>query len=89
MRTRILASLILAGASFVIFFAVPGNVLGFELAHRKFGSKACGDLLEPAVQLAANGYPVSYMRAQGFRAARPIGATSSRPRPRQRRPCRP
>jgi gamma-glutamyltranspeptidase/glutathione hydrolase len=49
--------------------AVPGNVRGYELAHQKFGTRPWVDLLQPAIQLAAKGHPISYMRAQALRAA--------------------
>src|SRR5262245_39459056 len=49
--------------------AVPGNVRGFALAHQKFGSKPWADLLQPAIQLAVKGHPLSYMRAQALRTA--------------------
>jgi gamma-glutamyltranspeptidase / glutathione hydrolase len=39
---------------------VPGSVRGFELAHKKWGHKPWAELLEPAVKLAQDGYPVSY-----------------------------
>ena len=39
---------------------VPGTVRGLELAHQKYGHKPWADLLNPAVQLASEGYPVSY-----------------------------
>lgn len=39
---------------------VPGTVRGMELAHRKYGRKPWAQLLNPAIQLAAGGYPVSY-----------------------------
>jgi Gamma-glutamyltransferase len=47
--------------------AVPGYVKGLEAAHAKFGSKPWKDLLQPAIKLAQEGYPVSYMRAESFR----------------------
>src|SRR6266567_4349505 len=47
--------------------AVPGNVKGFETAHRKFGTKPWADLLQPAIQLASQGHPLSWMRAMAFR----------------------
>ena len=31
---------------------VPGTVRGFELAHRKYGSRKWADLIEPAIALA-------------------------------------
>ena len=39
---------------------VPGTVRGLELAHQKYGRKPWAELLDPAVQLAGEGYPVSY-----------------------------
>lgn len=39
---------------------VPGTVCGLELAHREYGRKAWAELLNPAIELASNGYPVSY-----------------------------
>src|SRR6266700_654061 len=33
--------------------AVPGNVKGYETAHQKFGTRPWGDLLQPAIKLAA------------------------------------
>ena len=49
--------------------AVPGNVRGFETAHRKFGMRPWPELLQPAIALASQGHPLSYMRAQAFRSA--------------------
>jgi gamma-glutamyltranspeptidase/glutathione hydrolase len=39
---------------------VPGTVRGLELAHSKYGRKPWAELLNPAVELASEGYPVSY-----------------------------
>jgi gamma-glutamyltranspeptidase/glutathione hydrolase len=39
---------------------VPGTVRGLELAHKKYGRKPWAQLIEPAVKLAADGFPVSY-----------------------------
>ena len=47
--------------------AVPGNVKGFETAHHKFGTKPWAELLEPSIQLAGHGHPLSWMRATAFR----------------------
>jgi gamma-glutamyltranspeptidase/glutathione hydrolase len=47
--------------------AVPGNVKGFETAHRKFGTKPWAELLQPAIKLAAQGHPLSWMRAAALR----------------------
>jgi len=49
---------------------VPGTVRGFELAHRKYGSRKWADLVNPAQNLAQNGFPVSYALAESLRSAR-------------------
>jgi len=46
---------------------VPGSVRGFEYAHKKFGHKRWAELLDPAVQLATNGFPVSYSLYQSLK----------------------
>lgn len=38
---------------------VPGSVAGFELADKKFGTKAWADLLTPAIKLARDGFVVT------------------------------
>ncbi|HYL73119.1 MAG TPA: gamma-glutamyltransferase [Bryobacteraceae bacterium] len=45
---------------------VPGSVRGFELAHKKFGHKAWAELVEPAVKLASDGFPVPYSLSQAL-----------------------
>jgi gamma-glutamyltranspeptidase/glutathione hydrolase len=45
---------------------VPGTVRGLELAHRKYGHKPWAQLIEPAVKLAADGFPVSYSLAESL-----------------------
>jgi len=47
--------------------AVPGNVMGYETVHRRFGVKPWTELLQPAIRLAAQGHPLSWMRAGAFR----------------------
>jgi gamma-glutamyltranspeptidase/glutathione hydrolase len=47
--------------------AVPGNVKGFQTAHRKFGTRPWSELLQPAIKLAAEGHPISWMRAAALR----------------------
>ncbi len=49
---------------------VPGTVRGLELAQKKYGKKRWAELVEPAVQLARNGFPVSYGLSQGLRSKR-------------------
>jgi gamma-glutamyltranspeptidase/glutathione hydrolase len=39
---------------------VPGTVRGMELAHQKYGRKPWAELLDPAIQLANDGYAVLY-----------------------------
>ena len=46
---------------------VPGSVGGFEYAHKKYGKAAWTDLLNPAVQLASKGFPVSYGLSNSLR----------------------
>jgi gamma-glutamyltranspeptidase/glutathione hydrolase len=45
---------------------VPGTVRGLEFAHRKYGRKPWAELVEPAVRLAAQGFPVSYGLARSL-----------------------
>ena len=45
---------------------VPGSVRGFELAYQKYGHKPWAELLEPAVRLASDGFPVSYTLDQSL-----------------------
>jgi gamma-glutamyltranspeptidase/glutathione hydrolase len=42
---------------------VPGTVRGLELAHRKYGHKPWAELVDPALRLATEGFPVSYNMA--------------------------
>ncbi len=47
---------------------VPGTVRGLELAHRKYGSRKWAELIEPAVQLAAKGFPVSWALSESLKS---------------------
>src|SRR5437868_12341805 len=47
---------------------VPGSVRGFELAHQKYGKKKWAELLQPAINLASDGMPVSYSLAESLKA---------------------
>src|SRR5271157_5198373 len=40
-------------------WSVPGCVDGWDELRRKFGSRSWGELLEPAIQYAERGFPVS------------------------------
>jgi gamma-glutamyltranspeptidase/glutathione hydrolase len=46
---------------------VPGTVRGLEYASKKYGRKPWAELVHPAVDLAAKGFPVSYGLAQSLR----------------------
>src|SRR5579872_6945643 len=46
---------------------VPGTVRGLEYAHGKFGTKKWAELLDPAIKLASNGFPVPYSLAESLR----------------------
>ncbi len=46
---------------------VPGTVRGFELAHEKYGRKPWSELIKPAMDLAANGFPVSKSQMDSWR----------------------
>lgn len=39
---------------------VPGTVAGLYLAHQKYGSLPWADLVQPAIDLAKNGFPLTY-----------------------------
>lgn len=40
--------------------AVPGTVAGLALALERYGTMSLGDVLQPAIDLAENGFPVSW-----------------------------
>src|SRR5512146_3073151 len=45
---------------------VPGTVRGLELAHNKYGHKSWAELVKPAIDLAINGFPVSYWQMESW-----------------------
>lgn len=45
---------------------VPGTVRGLELAHKKYGHMPWSKLVQPAVDLAANGFELSYPHAKSI-----------------------
>ena len=50
---------------------VPGTVAGMELAHQRFGSLPWEDLLQPAIDLARDGIPISWYLHESFKALKP------------------
>ncbi|HMC60337.1 MAG TPA: gamma-glutamyltransferase, partial [Candidatus Solibacter sp.] len=49
---------------------IPGTVRGLEYAWQKYGSQSWAKLVRPAVDLAAQGFPVSYALSQSWRNAK-------------------
>ena len=49
---------------------IPGTVRGLEFANKKYGKKPWAELVHPAVELAAKGFPVSYGLANSLRTSR-------------------
>ena len=48
---------------------VPGTVRGFEMALQKFGSVPWANLVEPAIRLARDGFPLSWSLAESLRTS--------------------
>jgi gamma-glutamyltranspeptidase/glutathione hydrolase len=46
---------------------VPGTVAGMEYASKHFGKRPWAELVQPAIELAAKGFPLSYAQANGLR----------------------
>lgn len=55
---------------------VPGTVAGLYLAHKKYGSLPWADLVQPSIDLAKNGFPLTWSL---FRAATHFDANSPIP----------
>ncbi len=51
---------------------VPGTVSGLSLALSKFGKLSWSDVVEPALKLASDGFPVSYSLAASLRSSNVI-----------------
>lgn len=50
---------------------VPGTVAGMELAHQRFGSMGWEELLQPAIDLARDGMPISWNLHDSFKRLKP------------------
>lgn len=51
---------------------VPGTVAGMAELHARYGSMPFADLVQPAVDLAANGFPLTKSQAESFNSMRKI-----------------
>ena len=47
---------------------IPGTVRGMEYAHSKYGKKPWKDLVDPAIKLAREGFPLSYGLSESLRS---------------------
>src|SRR2546421_2706588 len=68
MRARGLSELPAAGP---LSWSVPGAVDGWEALRARFGSRPIGELLEPAIAIAEEGFPVSEVIAGMWQASEP------------------
>src|SRR5947209_90162 len=68
MRARGLTELPAAGP---LSWSVPGAVDGWEALRARFGSRPLAELLEPAIALAEEGFPVSEVIAGMWQASEP------------------
>jgi gamma-glutamyltranspeptidase/glutathione hydrolase len=50
---------------------VPGTVAGMELAHQRFGTLPWEELLQPAIDLARDGMPISWHLHDSFKRLKP------------------
>ena len=51
----------------ILAVGVPGTVAGMELAHKKYGSLEWAALLQPAIDIARDGMPVSWYLHDSFK----------------------
>jgi gamma-glutamyltranspeptidase/glutathione hydrolase len=58
---------------------IPGTVQGMEYAHTKYGKRPWKELVEPAVRLARDGFPLSYGLSQSLRNDRLVEKLSQFP----------
>ncbi len=54
---------------------VPGTVRGFEMAAAKYGKRKWADDMAPAIELASEGFPVSYALSEGLKNSRSLSAS--------------
>ena len=54
---------------------VPGTVRGLELAHKKYGKLGWSNLVMPSVELARQGFPLSFGTARGLKGAHNLAAS--------------
>lgn len=52
--------------------AVPGTVAGLYEVHRRYGQRPWQDVVQPAIQLAEQGFPVSWRLAKAIAARVPL-----------------
>jgi len=52
--------------------AIPGTVMGLTLAEKTYGKLGLQRVLDPALRLAKEGFPVSYSLAQALRSERAL-----------------
>ncbi len=62
-------------------WSVPGCVDGWDELRRKFGSRSWSEILEPAIDYAEHGFPVSEIIAADWNAAAPRCGESPHQRP--------
>ena len=58
---------------------VPGTVLGMEYAHTKYGKRPWKELIDPAVRLARDGFPLSYGLSQSLNGRGTVSKLSQFP----------
>jgi gamma-glutamyltranspeptidase/glutathione hydrolase len=55
----------------ILAVGVPGTVAGLELAHQRLGSMEWAELLQPAIDLARDGMPISWYLHDSFKRLNP------------------
>jgi gamma-glutamyltranspeptidase / glutathione hydrolase len=51
---------------------VPGTVRGFQLANAKYGTRPWVELIQPAIRLATNGFPISRWQMESFHISKKL-----------------